>query len=229
MPLLHATQISKAFHSDTQPIWALHEVDIAIDAGEVVVLAGPSGSGKSTLLSLLGGLSRPTQGRVYWQGQVMSNLPDPFLTALRRKHFGFMFQHFNLIRGLTALDNVLLPAYPLGIAYPILLERAEQLLTRLQLAQRLQARVETLSGGEAQRVALARALMNQPEVLIADEPTAHLDSRLGQTFMDLMTELQEQGLTILISSHDPVVLNSPMITRCVALRDGRVGRTQDSV
>jgi putative ABC transport system ATP-binding protein len=157
---------------------ALSDIDLVIDSGRITVLQGPSGSGKTTLLTLVGCLARPTSGRVRLDGEVVSGLPERFAAELRRRRFGFVFQQFNLIAGLSVRDNVMLPAYPTGIAQRTLVARADSLLVRLDLARRAHARVESLSGGEQQRVAIARALISDPPVFIADEPTANLDSAL---------------------------------------------------
>ena len=186
------------------------------------MLRGPSGSGKTTLLSIIGCLSRPTSGRVRLKNEDISSLPERFLTEIRRSTFGFVFQQFNLIRGLTALENIVLPAFPLGRDWPSLRERAEELLAELKLAHRRNARVEWLSGGEQQRVAICRALINDPEVVIADEPTANLDTALSCEFMTILESLKARGKTLLLTSHDPLVTESATVDRVVSLRDGRV-------
>jgi putative ABC transport system ATP-binding protein len=201
---------------------AIGGVDLAFERGRITALKGPSGSGKTTLLTLIGCLARPTHGRISLDGEIVSSLPERFLTGIRRRRFGFVFQQFNLIKGLTALDNVLLPAYPLGEPRPALSARALALFERFRLAHRAQARVEWLSGGEQQRVAIARALINHPDILIADEPTANLDSRLAQEFLELLAALNASGLTVLLTSHDPKVLESGLMDRIVTLQDGRV-------
>jgi len=151
---------------------ALREVSLTLEHGGVTVFKGPSGSGKTTLLTLAGCLARPTSGRIKLDGRLLSNLPERFLTEVRRHTFGFVFQQFNLIRGLTVLENVMLPAYPLGRPYRELSDAAREWLDRFGLGGKIASKVEWLSGGESQRTALARALINDPAVLIADEPTA---------------------------------------------------------
>ena len=215
--------VRKAFQEDRPNIfWAVDGIDLALPAGGVTVLAGPSGSGKTTLLTLIGCLARPTEGRVRLDGRDISGLPEPFLAALRRQTFGFVFQRFNLIRGLTVLDNVMLPAYPLGPSHRSLTRRAAMLLERLGVGHRATALVESLSGGEAQRTAIARALINDPSVLIADEPTANLDTALSLAFLDIVSDLRAEGRTLLLSSHDPLVREASIVDRVVELRDGRV-------
>ncbi|MBS0002696.1 MAG: ABC transporter ATP-binding protein [Thioalkalivibrio sp.] len=215
--------VRKAFQEGhPNAFWAIDGIDLVLPAGGVTVLAGPSGSGKTTLLTLIGCLARPTEGRVRLDGRDISGLPEPFLAALRRQTFGFVFQRFNLIRGLTVLDNVMLPAYPLGTPRRSLTRRATALLERLGIGNRSGAQVESLSGGEAQRTAIARALINDPAVLIADEPTANLDTALSLAFLDIVSALRADGRTLLLSSHDPLVREAPVVDRVVELRDGRL-------
>lgn len=215
--------IRKAFNQGRDnEYWALDGIDLRIEAHRVTALRGPSGSGKTTLLSIVGCLSRPTEGRVRLRGEDISGLPERFLTEIRRRRFGFIFQQFNLIKGLTALDNIILPAYPLGRPRRELLARAEELLAGLKLGHRRAARVEWLSGGEQQRVAICRALINDPELVIADEPTANLDSHLAGEFMAILEALAAQGRTILLTSHDPLVVDSAVVQTVVDMRDGRL-------
>ena len=201
---------------------ALDGVSLTLGEARVTVLKGPSGSGKTTLLALVGCMARPTAGRIRLDGREISGLPERFLTQVRRSTFGFVFQQLNLVRGIDVLENVMLPAYPLGVPRARLRERALALLARLDLAGRATARVEWLSGGEAQRVAIARALVNDPPVVIADEPTAHLDTRLSREFMEIVDRLKGEGRRFIIASHDPLVCESPVADRVVAMRDGRV-------
>jgi putative ABC transport system ATP-binding protein len=215
--------VRKAFNEDRpNRFWAVDGVNLSLSEGQVTVLAGPSGSGKTTLLTLIGCLARPTEGRVLMNDRVISSLPEPFVAALRRQTFGFVFQRFNLIRGLSLLDNVMVPAYPLGIPRGALRKRALELLDTLGLEHRAHARAESLSGGEAQRTALARALINDPPVLIADEPTANLDSALSLAFLEILARLRAEGRTLLLSSHDPLVREAAVVDRVIELRDGRV-------
>jgi putative ABC transport system ATP-binding protein len=197
-------------------------IDLDIEAGRITVLRGPSGSGKTTLLSLTGCLSRPSSGRVRLHGEDISALPERFLTGLRRHHFGFVFQQFNLIRDLSALENILLPARPTGRPQRAVQAAARALAARFGLERQLATPVAWLSGGEQQRVAIARALINDPEVIIADEPTANLDTALAQQCLNLLAELNADGKTVLLTSHDPLVIQSPLVHRVVSLRDGRL-------
>ena len=221
--MIELSGIRKAFNQGrANECWALDGIDLTIPARQVTVFFGPSGSGKTTLLTVVGCLARPTSGRVRLKGSDISGLPERFLTAIRRRTFGFIFQQFHLIRGLSALDNVMLPAYPLGGEWSELRQRAEALLESLGLAHRRSARVEWLSGGEQQRVAIARALINDPDVLVADEPTANLDTTLSKGFLEILDTLAGQGRSILMTSHDPLVVESSLVQRVVTLRDGRI-------
>lgn len=201
---------------------AIRGVTLTIQPNQVTCLKGASGSGKSTLLSMIGCLSRPTSGRIHLGERMLSSLPERFLTDIRRHTFGFIFQQFNLISGLTVLENVLLPAYPLAPDFKQLKQTANALLDRFGLRHKAQSPVQWLSGGEAQRVAICRALINDPQILIADEPTANLDTRLSHAFMEQVRQLREIGKTVLITSHDPVVFESPVVDRVIELCDGQV-------
>jgi putative ABC transport system ATP-binding protein len=221
--MIELSGIRKAFNQGQEnEYWAVDGVDLYIEANKVTALRGPSGSGKTTLLTIIGCLARPTEGRVRLRGEDVSGLPERFLTEIRRQRFGFIFQQFNLIKGLTALDNIILPGYPTGCPRHQLLERAEELLSGLKLAHRRDAKVEWLSGGEQQRVAICRALINDPELVIADEPTANLDTHLASEFMAILEGLAAQGRTILLTSHDPLVVESSVVQRVVDMRDGRL-------
>jgi len=218
---LHA--IRKVFNAGRpNEFVAVDGVDLTVDFHGATALKGPSGSGKTTLLSIVGCMARPTSGRITLQDREITSLPERFLTEIRRATFGIIFQQFNLIKGLTLLENVMIPAYPTGEQYASLKKRAMGLLDLLNLGAKAHAKVEWLSGGEAQRTAIARALINNPAILIADEPTAHLDTRLSREFMDIMRQLKQEGKTILIASHDPIVYQSPVIDRVVEMRDGRI-------
>ncbi len=201
---------------------AVQGVSLLIDSNKVTVLKGPSGSGKTTLLSIIACMARPTSGRIRLADREITSLPERFLTEIRRKTFGFIFQQFNLIKGITALENAMLPSYPLGEPHLSLRKRGMSLFDLFNISEKAASKVEWLSGGEAQRVAIVRALINNPSVIIADEPTAHLDTKLSQEFMEIVGMLKTDGKTVLIASHDPVVYESPVIDRVINLRDGRI-------
>ena len=201
---------------------AIDGVSLHIDLGKVTVLKGPSGSGKTTLLSILGCMARPTSGRIMLADREITSLPERFLTEIRCRTFGFIFQQFNLIKGISAIENVMVPAYPSGEKYARLKERAMHLLETFDLTRKATSKVEWLSGGEAQRVTIARALINSPSVVIADEPTAHLDTKLSGELMDIVSNFRDEGKTVLIASHDPIVHDATIVDRVIAMRDGKI-------
>jgi putative ABC transport system ATP-binding protein len=201
---------------------AVQEVSVSIELNRVTVLKGPSGSGKTTLLSIIGCMARPTSGRIRLLDREITSLPERFLTEIRRKTFGFIFQQFNLIKGVTALENAMLPAYPLGERHTSLKKRAMDLFDLFSIAPKASSKVEWLSGGETQRVTIVRALINNPSIIIADEPTAHLDTKLSQEFMEIVGRFKSDQKTVLIASHDPTVYESSVVDRVINLRDGRI-------
>ncbi len=222
-PTLELIRVTKTFHAGRSSEYqALRGIDLTIPSARVTALRGPSGSGKTTLLALIGALARPSSGRVRLDGEDISALPERFLADLRLRRFGFIFQRFNLIPGLTALDNILLPAYPLGLPYRALMARAEAVMTGLDIQRHAQTKVDWLSGGEVQRVAIARALINDPPIIIADEPTAHLDTALSKEFLAQLARLKAAGKTIVIASHDPLVFESGLVDCTTDLRDGLI-------
>ena len=237
-------QVTKTFSiSPTTSFTAVDNVSLTIARGSMTILKGPSGSGKTTLLALIGCMTRPSSGRIMLQGVETSffqatdrsegfdssSLPERFLTEIRRSTFGFIFQQFNLIKGISALQNIMLPAYPTGEQQPVVRQRALELMEQFDLLRHCNSPVEWLSGGELQRVAIARALINNPIAIIAYEPTAHLDSQLSQAFMESIGLLKDSGKTVLIASHDPIVYNSSRADQVVEMRDGRIVQQEPSV
>jgi putative ABC transport system ATP-binding protein len=221
--LIELMDVRKVFNQGKpNEFCAIKGITVAFESNKISCLKGASGSGKTTLMSMIGCLSRPTSGRIRIEDRITSSLPERFLTEVRRHTFGFIFQRFNLIPGLSVVENIMLPAYPLGLKYSLLRSRADRLLEQFLLADKSENPIEWLSGGEAQRVAICRALINDPKILIADEPTANLDSRLSREFMLLLDELSNAGKTVLISSHDPLVFDSPAVNRVVEMEDGLV-------
>jgi putative ABC transport system ATP-binding protein len=221
--LIELIDVRKVFNQGKpNEFCAIKGITAAFESTKISCLKGASGSGKTTLMSMIGCLSRPTSGRIRIEDRITSSLPERFLTEVRRHTFGFIFQRFNLIPGLSVVENIMLPAYPLGLKYSLLRSRADRLLEQFLLADKSENPIEWLSGGEAQRVAICRALINDPKILIADEPTANLDSRLSREFMLLLDELSNAGKTVLISSHDPLVFDSPVVNRVVEMEDGLV-------
>ena len=221
--LIHAENVTKVYNPGMpDEVTALHGVSVSIAVGEVAVLKGPSGSGKTSLLSLIGCMSRPTSGKILVYGKDVAKLPERFLTNIRRKTFGFVFQQYNLVRDVSVLENVLLPLYPLDIRISEMREKARGVMRKLRIDGKEHSKVKQLSGGEQQRVAIARALINDPEVIIADEPTAHLDTELSGEFLEILSALNREGKTVVIATHDPFVHEQPMVDRTIAMRDGRI-------
>ncbi len=201
-------------------VHAVKGVSLRIGKNEVVILKGPSGSGKTSLLSIIGCMSRPTSGRVLVNGRDVAKLPERFLTEIRRQRCGFIFQQFNLLRGITVKENIMLPLYPAGVSLGEIKRRTEEVMDLLQISHRANFRVEQLSGGEQQRVAIARALVNDPEIVLADEPTAHLDTHLSEEFLRMISEIKGAGKTVVIATHDPLVYESSLVDRVIHMRDG---------
>ena len=201
---------------------AVNGISLRIESEKMTVFRGPSGSGKTTLLSMVGCLSRPTSGRIRLNDREITSLPERFLTEIRQNMFGFIFQQCNLIKGMTVLENVMIPSYPRGERHASLKRRALALLDAFKMVQKAESKTEWLSGGEAQRVAISRALINNPSYIIADEPTANLDTRLSQEFMEIMGKLADERKTVLIASHDSLIYESLRVDRVIDLRDGRI-------
>jgi putative ABC transport system ATP-binding protein len=220
MTVLHAEGLAKTYRSLGADVLALRGVDIALEAGEFVAVMGPSGCGKSTLLHLLGGLDRPTAGRVTFDGERIDDRSEADLALLRRRRLGFVFQFFNLIGDLSVGENVELPALLVGSSPGEARRRREELLAELGLADRGRAAPAQLSGGEQQRVAIARALVNRPAVLLADEPTGNLDTGSARDVLDLLRRERDAGQTILLVTHDARV--AATADRVVTMRDGLV-------
>ncbi|MEI9476042.1 MAG: ABC transporter ATP-binding protein [Deltaproteobacteria bacterium] len=221
--MIELENITKIFNKDKpNEFVAVHGVSLSIDSDRVTVFKGPSGSGKTTILSLIGCMARPTSGRIRLSEREITSLPERFLTEIRRRTFGFIFQQFNLVKGITALENAMLPAYPLGETHASLRKRAMRLFDLFGISQKAESKVEWLSGGEAQRVTIVRALINNPSIIIADEPTAHLDTKLSKEFMVIVGGFKDDGKTVLIASHDPIVYESGVVDRVINVRDGRI-------
>ncbi|MFC0600254.1 ABC transporter ATP-binding protein [Streptomyces palmae] len=210
-------------HKEYGDAKALDGMSLEIHAGDAVAVMGPSGCGKSTLLNMVAGLDRPTSGTVEVRGQDLGTLNETGLALFRRRHIGMVFQFFNLIEDLPALDNVALAAQLTGTSARQARRRALELLDELGVADRKDTYPAALSGGERQRVAVARALMNRPALLLADEPTGALDSRSGEQVMDLLIDLNQIGQTLLLVTHDPR-LATRCASRLIEVADGRVAR-----
>jgi putative ABC transport system ATP-binding protein len=220
-PLYELQRVERTYLKGVNAVAALRGVDLTITSGEFICLEGPSGSGKSTLLQLLGALDTPTGGTVRMDGQELGTAGDDVLTGIRSKRIGFVFQQFNLIPTLSASENVALAMAPHHASKSEREQRAAELLTRVGLGHRLEHLPSRLSGGEQQRVAIARALANQPEVIVADEPTGNLDSESAGEVMSLLVELQQRdGVTVIVATHDPEVAQHA--DRHLKMRDGAI-------
>ncbi len=225
MSKIEIRELTKTYKLGHTSVEALRGISIAIDSPEIIGVVGPSGSGKSTMLNILGGIDVPTSGAVLIDGREIGKLDDDGRTALRRNEIGFIFQSFNLIPVLTALENVELPLMALGVGKKERRERARALLDRVGLAREANQRPDELSGGQRQRVAVARALIIKPRLVLADEPTANLDGESGRNVLELMHEMNhELKTTFLLSTHDPRVL--PYLDRRMYLEDGRITRVE---
>ncbi len=221
--LIELTAVDKIYNQgEPNEVHALRDINLTISKGSMVCLRGPSGSGKTTILSIIGCVFPPTSGRTAIDGRKISRLPDHFLCLYRRQMIGFIFQNFNVLPELTVLENITLPLYPTGISPRERKRMAEPFLKKLGIAHRSQFPAGKISGGELQRVAICRALIQNPPIILADEPTAHLDSVLASQFMETMTDLKEQGKTIVFTSHDPRVYSHPAIDRIVDVADGKI-------
>jgi putative ABC transport system ATP-binding protein len=218
--LIELEGITKTYRQADREIEVLKGISLAIDSGEFIALQGPSGSGKSTLMHILGLLDRPSKGRYLLRQQDVSALSDNALSAIRNRTVGFIFQTFYLIPYVSAVENVMLPGLYSRTAARELRQRAEQILDQVGLGDRMHFKPNQLSGGQQQRVAMARALINDPRLLLADEPTGQLDSQTSGEIMGLIARIHEQGLTVVLVTHDDGVAG--YARRRIRLSDGRI-------
>ena len=222
--MIQIEDLTKTYVMGEETVTALDSVSLSIARGESIAIIGPSGSGKSTLMNILGGLDRPSRGRYRFEGDEVARFSDDQLADFRNRRIGFVFQSFQLLPRLSALQNVELPMVYAGAAPRARRERAAELLERVGLGSRMGHRPNQLSGGQQQRVAIARSLANQPDLLLADEPTGALDSATGVEVLGLFQKLNAEGLTIVLVTHDRGVADAAR--RRIAFRDGRV--TEDA-
>ena len=217
---IYTEELTKVYEMGAEQVHALRGVNLNINKGEYCAIMGPSGSGKSTLMNLIGCLDTPTSGRYWLAGRLVSELDDDELAYIRNKEIGFVFQTFNLLPRATALHNVELPLIYNGTPPEERVERARNALAMVDLADRMMHKPNELSGGQRQRVAIARALVNNPSILLADEPTGNLDSKTGEEIMNLFERLYEQGNTIILVTHEHDI--AAHAHRIIHVRDGRV-------
>ena len=224
-PMIELAGISKEYSGEAGRLAVLSNINMTVGLGEFVAITGPSGSGKSTLLNIIGCLDRQSAGRYILAGHDVSKLGDTELSRIRNEEIGFVFQSFNLVPSLSALENVLLPTIYAQSPAPAAEERARELLDQVGLGDRLGYTPARLSGGQQQRVAIARALMNEPSVIVADEPTGNLDAKSAGEIMDIFATLHEQAATIVLVTHDAAI--SARATRVVCIVDGSIQQREE--
>ncbi len=220
MDVIRLEDVEKTYIMGKVKVHALRGVNLSIEKGEYVAIMGPSGSGKSTLMNQVGALDRPTKGRVFIEEHDISKMSDNELAKLRRENVGFIFQQFNLIPRLTAIENVELPLWYAGIPKIKRIRRAAELLKLVGLGDRMKHHPTELSGGEMQRVCIARALANDPDIIMADEPTGNLDSKSSEGIMDILEKLNKEGKTIVMVTHEEEY--AKRAGRTIVIRDGKV-------
>lgn len=218
--IIHLADLRKSYFLGKQELPVLKGINLEILRNEYVALMGPSGSGKSTLMNILGCLDRPTHGKYILAGQDVSHMPDDALADVRNNEIGFVFQQFNLMAGRTALENVALPLVYAGVSRSLRNEKAMHMLERVGLADRSHHKPNELSGGQCQRVAIARALINDPSLILADEPTGNLDTKTSIEIMDIFTSIHAQGNTVVLVTHEEDI--ATYAHRVVRLRDGLI-------
>jgi len=219
-PIITLQGVTKTYRLGDETVNALDGVSLSVKAGEFLAITGPSGSGKSTLANIIGGLDTPSAGTVLIDGEDISKVSDKNLSHYRNKHIGFVFQSFNLQASYTALENVMLPLVLGKMAGGQRTERAKACLKAVGLEERMRHRPAQLSGGQRQRVAIARAIANEPSIIIADEPTGNLDSARGEEIMKLLKDLNKQGITLIIITHDQNIARAA--ERVITIHDGKL-------
>jgi len=222
--LIHLENIAKIYTVGSQTVKALNGIDLAINRNEYVALMGPSGSGKSTLMNIIGCLDQPSSGSYHLNGPDVAQLSENELATIRNKEIGFVFQTFNLLPRLTALQNVALPLIYAGVSEADRLKRAEEVLEQVGLLDRMHHKPNELSGGQRQRVAVARALVNRPSLILADEPTGNLDTKTSEEIMHLFEEIHAAGNTVVVVTHEEDI--AQRAKRIVRIRDGQVESDQ---
>lgn len=218
--VIQLEDVWKIYQMDSVQVPALRGIHLDIKRGEFLAIFGPSGSGKSTLLNMIGSLDIPTRGKIFLDGQNIANLSESELAQLRGKKIGFVFQTFNLIPSLNALENVILPMTFQGVSREEKVKKAESILNKVKLSHRTKHLPSELSGGERQRVAIARALINDPEVVLADEPTGNLDSKSGEEIVEILTKLNKEGKTVIMITHERHL--ATCADRICLLKDGQI-------
>jgi len=219
--MIKLQHVSKVYGRE---IKALDNIDLEFGEGELIILKGVSGSGKSTILSLIAGLLKPTSGDVLVDNKHISKLPDHFCSQYRRDNIGFIFQKYNLIPTLSVEDNITLPLVPLNLDEKELHVKLESVMKMFQIEHKKDITVKNLSGGEQQRTAIARANVNNPKIILADEPTANLDEKLSKEFIQILKELKSLKKTIIVATHDPLFFDLDFVDRIVEIHNGKLDR-----
>ena len=223
MLALQTQNLSKIFNKGkSNEFIALSDISLSIKKGSCTLMKGSSGSGKTTLISILAGLTKPTSGSYICLDENVSHWSEKFLTQFRREHIGIVFQHFNLIQGLTVEQNIILPLLPLNYSSKKMEIMSKEAATLAQISHKLNQKIDILSGGELQRTAIARALIRKPAILFADEPTSHLDRKNAIEVFEVFEKLKSNGQTIILTTHDEWLKNHPIIDNVIELNDGRL-------
>ncbi len=222
MNIIQIENLSKSFLAGESEFKALESINLTLKAGEVLILKGVSGSGKSTLLSIIAGLDQPTSGKIVVDGEFIAKLPDKHLADFRAKRVGTVFQHFNLIENLTPKENVIASLITQNIELEEIFKRAEDAMRLTNIIHKANAITAKLSGGEKQRVAIARALVNEPKILLCDEPTANLDLKNSEKFIEILAKLHFLKKSIIVATHDPIFDTLPFPSRVVEIKNGKI-------
>lgn len=221
--LLQSEALSKTYHwGKPNAFTAFADIHLSIEAQTCTLLQGASGSGKTSLIAVLSCLDKPTAGRLHILGEMVSRLPEKFLTLFRRQHIGVVFQHFQLVEDLPVAQNIAIPLLPWGLSSRLIASKVAEIAHQVGIDHKLEVKAGFLSGGEKQRVAIARALVNNPTLIFADEPTAHLDQANATQILQVFQDLKHAGKTLLISTHDPWVMQHPLVDNKIRLQDGRM-------
>jgi len=221
--MIKLKNITKTYQiSQNHQVKAVDDINLQFNEGELIVLKGASGSGKSTILSLIAGLSKPTSGEVIVDNRRISKLPDDFLALFRRENIGFIFQKYNLIPSISVAKNIILPLIPNNPDIEELEKSLDSVMKRFNISHKRDMIVNKLSGGEQQRVAIARAYINEPKIIIADEPTANLDKKLSLDFINILKALREANKTIILATHDPLFFELDFVDRFIEVEDGKI-------
>ncbi len=220
--MVRVKNLTKEFIHNREKITALKDINFEVEKNQLILLKGRSGSGKSTLLSIISGISKPTKGAVFIGNDEISKLPDSYASEYRNRHIGFIFQKFNLIQDLSVYDNLLSAIIPQNLPRKEISKKIEKALKIAKIEHKSRILIKKLSGGEQQRVAIARALVNESNLILADEPTANLDFRLTQNFIEILKDLKRVGKTIILATHDEIFFNLDIVDKIVEIEKGEI-------